>query len=193
MKKYLQIALMIFCISAVFTSCKDDDDNSDDIAVEAYKLENEKAFQAKANDPDYIQVKIAGTGDYFVYAKKLKEGNGQQVYYTSHVDVYYRGWLATKTREEYFDKREAEWDGEPFRCAVSPQFVTYNTNGTVKVGSVITGWTIALQNMKVGDKWEVWIPQQLAYGTQDKGDDIPIYSTLVFEIEVMGVPAIVGK
>ena len=41
MKKYLQIALMIFCVSVVFTSCKDDD-NNDDAIVEAYKLENEQ-------------------------------------------------------------------------------------------------------------------------------------------------------
>ncbi len=41
MKKYLQFALMIFCMSAVFTSCKDDDD-SDDVAVEAYKLETNR-------------------------------------------------------------------------------------------------------------------------------------------------------
>ena len=54
MKKYLQFALMIFCMSAVFTSCKDDDD-SDDVAVEAYTLENEQAFAAKANDPDFFK------------------------------------------------------------------------------------------------------------------------------------------
>ena len=192
MKKYLQIALMIFCISAVFTSCKDDDDNSDDAIVEAYKLENERLFQAKANNPDFMQVKISGSGDYFVYAKKLKEGDGQQVYYTSHVTAYYRGWLATKTRDDYFDKREFE-DGAPGKFAVSPDYATYDNNYNPIYGSVITGWTIALQNMRVGDKWEVWIPQQLGYGTQDKGDDIPIYSTLVFEIEVMDVPAIVGK
>ena len=37
MKKYLQFALMIVCMSAIFTSCKDDDD-SDDVAVDAYML-----------------------------------------------------------------------------------------------------------------------------------------------------------
>ena len=87
MKKYLQIALMIFCISTVFTSCKDDD-NNDDALVEAYKLENEQAFQAKANDPDYIQVQITGSGDGFVYAKKLKNGDGPAIYFNSRVTVY---------------------------------------------------------------------------------------------------------
>ena len=191
MKKFLQIALMIFCVSVVFTSCKDDD-NNDDAIVEARKLENEQAFAAKANDPDFFKVSIQGAGDNFVYAKRLKEGNGDPVYYTSHVKTYYRGWLATKTRDDYFDKKEFE-DGDPFVCAVSPQYATYDGYGNAIVGSVITGWTIALQNMKVGDKWEIWIPQQLGYGTQDKGDDIPTYSTLVFEIEVVEISAVVGK
>ena len=74
MKKYLQFALMIFCMSAVFTSCKDDDD-SDDVAVEAYKLENEQAFAAKANDPDFFKVSIQGAGEDFIYAKRLKEAD----------------------------------------------------------------------------------------------------------------------
>lgn len=191
MKKYLQFALMIFCMSAIFTSCKDDDD-SDDVAIEAYKLENEQAFAAKANDPDFFKVSIQGAGDNFVYAKKLQEGDGQQVYYTSHITAYYRGWLATKTRDDYFDKKEYT-DGAPSKFAVGPDYATYDSNYNPIYGSVITGWTIALQNMKVGDKWEIWIPQQLGYGAQDKGDDLPPYSTLVFEIEVMDVPAIVGK
>lgn len=192
MKKYLQIALMIFCISAVFTSCKDDDDNSDDIAVEAYKLENEKAFQAKANDPDYIQMKIAGAGDYFVYAKKLQEGKKPAIpiYYNSRVKVYYKGWLVNSTPDDYFDKCEFE-DGSPAKFAVSSYSANYsqynNPNG---YSAPISGWTIALQNMVVGEKWEVWIPYQLAYGTSDRKDSagnvsIPAYSTLVFEIEVM--------
>lgn len=190
MKKYLQIALMIFCVSAVFTSCKDDDD-SDDAAVQAYKLENEQAFAAKENDPDYQKISISGAGEDFVYAKKLKEGDGDPVYYTSHVNVYYRGWLATKTRDKCFEIREFE-NGLPATFAVSPQYATYDSYGNTIIGYPITGWTIALQNMKVGDKWEVWIPQQLAYGTRER-DGIPIYSALVFEIEVDGISAIVGK
>lgn len=194
MKKYLQIALMIFFVSAVFTSCKDDDDDDEEAAaVEAYKLENEKAFAAKANDPDYFKVVVQGSGDYFVYAKKLKEGDGVPIYYTSHVKTYYRGWLATETRDNYFDKKEFE-DGEPLECALSTSYATtsYTSSGTTTgVTAVITGWAIALQHMRVGDKWEVWIPQQLGYGSTEQ-DDIPAYSTLVFEIEVVERSAIVG-
>ena len=184
MKKYLQIALMIFCISTVFTSCKDDD-NNDDALVEAYKLENEQAFQAKANDPDYFKVSIQGAGDNFIYAKRLKEGNEPKIpiYYNSRVTVYYKGWYPNSKEGEYFDKKE--WgDGAPALFAVSSSSAVYQ-----KIFAPIAGWTIALQNMTVGEKWEVWIPQQLAYGTADydngSGNIIPAYSTLVFEIEVV--------
>jgi FKBP-type peptidyl-prolyl cis-trans isomerase len=51
---------------------------------------------------------------------------------------------------------------------------------------LIAGWVEALQKMKVGDKWELVIPAALAYG--DAGDDvIPPFSTLVFEVELLGI------
>ena len=81
-------------------------------------------------------------------------------------------------------------DGIPFPCAVSPYYAKTVTdpvtNSQTKYGSVISGWTVALQHMVEGDKYEIWIPQQLAYGASDNGD-IPAYSTLIFEIELVSV------
>lgn len=81
-------------------------------------------------------------------------------------------------------------DGIPFPCAVSPYYAKTVTdpvtNSQTKYGSVISGWTVALQHMVEGDKYEVWIPQQLAYGASESGD-IPAYSTLIFEIELVSV------
>lgn len=190
MKKYLQFALMIFCMSVVFTSCKDDDD-SDDVAAEAWKLENEQAFAAKANDLDFRKISISGGGDDFIYKKIIKEGNEPEIpiYYNSRVTVYYRGWLINSKDGEYFDKQEFE-DGEPVEFAVSSASSNYNSYYGTGVPSPILGWTIALQTMKVGEKCVVWIPQRLGYGSVDKKDSagnvtIPAYSTLVFEIEVV--------
>ncbi|RHU25674.1 FKBP-type peptidyl-prolyl cis-trans isomerase [Parabacteroides sp. TM07-1AC] len=183
MKKYLQIALMIFCVSVVFTSCKDDD-NNDDAIVEAYKLENEQAFQAKGNDPDFLKMSIQGAGDNFVYAKKLKEGNEPQIpiYYNSRVTVYYKGWLIDSKKDEPFDQCVPY--AEPVKFAVSAASSNYNSYTGQGIPKPILGWTIALQHMKVGEIWEVWIPQQLAYGSAEQ-DNIPAYSTLIFEIEVV--------
>jgi FKBP-type peptidyl-prolyl cis-trans isomerase len=54
------------------------------------------------------------------------------------------------------------------------------------VGSVIQGWQEALQLMKVGSKWELVIPSNLAYGERATGN-IPANSTLIFEVELLGI------
>ena len=85
-----------------------------------------------------------------------------------------------------FDARLFE-DGEPFKCAVSSAVADYNYYSNPDgYQSVIEGWTVALQHMVEGDKWEVYIPYELGYGEVDNGD-IPACSTLIFEIEVVSV------
>lgn len=56
----------------------------------------------------------------------------------------------------------------------------------IPVNGVIPGWTEALKLMKVGCKWELYIPQELAYGDRDMGQIQP-YSTLIFEMELLGI------
>ena len=55
------------------------------------------------------------------------------------------------------------------------------------VNGVIKGWTEALQLMSIGDKFELFVPQDLAYGDQGAGADIPPYSTLIFEVELLAI------
>ena len=55
------------------------------------------------------------------------------------------------------------------------------------VGGVIKGWTEILQKMKVGDKWEVYIPAELAYGANPRPGKIKPNDALVFEIELIDV------
>ena len=57
---------------------------------------------------------------------------------------------------------------------------------TIQVGSVIPGWTEALQLMPVGSKYKLYIPHQLAYGTNDMGQ-IPPGSVLVFDVELLEI------
>ncbi|MBC7652679.1 MAG: FKBP-type peptidyl-prolyl cis-trans isomerase, partial [Deinococcales bacterium] len=55
------------------------------------------------------------------------------------------------------------------------------------VSGVIKGWTEALQLMTVGSKWKLYIPSDLAYGDQAAGPSIAPGSTLVFDVEVIGI------
>jgi len=58
---------------------------------------------------------------------------------------------------------------------------------TFPVNGVIAGWTEALQMMKVGSSWKLFIPYNLAYGDQGAGGAIGPYSTLIFDVELLEI------
>jgi FKBP-type peptidyl-prolyl cis-trans isomerase FklB len=97
--------------------------------------------------------------------KVIKEGTGAQAKATDTVSVNYRGTLIDGTEFDSSYKR-----GQP---AVFP------------VNWVIKGWTEALQLMKVGSKYQLFIPANLAYGERAVGPDIAPNSTLIFEVELL--------
>jgi FKBP-type peptidyl-prolyl cis-trans isomerase FklB len=99
--------------------------------------------------------------------KVLREGKGATPKATDVVTTHYKGTLLNG---ETFDSSYAR--GQP---------ATFPVNGVIK------GWTEALQLMKVGDKWQLFIPAELAYGERGAGEDIPPNATLVFDIELLGV------
>jgi FKBP-type peptidyl-prolyl cis-trans isomerase len=98
--------------------------------------------------------------------KVLKSGNGKKATADSQVTVHYTGKLLDGTE---FDSSKG---GDPAIFGVS---------------QVIPGWTEALQLMKEGDKWEIYIPDTLAYGERGAGGQIPPYSLLIFEVELISV------
>ena len=96
----------------------------------------------------------------------LKMGKGKKPIATDNVKVHYHGTLIDGT---VFDSSVDR--GEPI---------------TFGLTQVIAGWTEALQLMPVGSKFKLYIPQQLGYGSQQAGS-IPPYSTLIFEVELLGI------
>ena len=107
------------------------------------------------------------TTDSGLQYKSLVAGSGDKPKASDTVKVHYRGTLTDGT---VFD---SSYDrGEP---AVFP------------VTGVIAGWVEALQLMKVGDKLELAIPPNLAYGAQGSGPVIGPDATLVFEVELLGI------
>ncbi|GLR20048.1 FKBP-type peptidyl-prolyl cis-trans isomerase [Portibacter lacus] len=97
----------------------------------------------------------------------MQSGDGATPGPTDKVKVHYHGSLIDGT---VFDSSVDR--GEP---------ISFPVNG------VIAGWTEALQLMKVGDKWKIFIPYNLAYGERGAGAQIPPFAALVFEVELLGI------
>lgn len=127
----------------------------------AENLEIGKAFleENKAKEG----VKTLGSGLQY---KVLKEGTGAIPTASDRVTVHYRGTFI---------------DGKEFDSSYSRgKPATFNVTG------VIRGWTEALQLMKAGSKWQLYIPGDLAYGPNGNRN-IPPNSTLLFEVELIGI------
>lgn len=99
--------------------------------------------------------------------KVLSAGKGKIPTKSDSVTVHYRGTTI---------------DGTEFDSSVSR-----GQPATFKVDGVIPGWTEALQLMKEGDKWQLFIPAGLAYGERGAPPRIPPQSTLIFEVELISV------
>ena len=95
------------------------------------------------------------------------EGNGIKPLASNKVTCHYHGTLIDGTVFDSSVKR-----GQP---------------ATFPLNMVIKGWTEGLQLMSVGSKWRFFIPPQLAYGDRQTGAQIGPNSTLIFEVELLGV------
>ena len=188
-KKFIQMNKYRFYIGLVLaalivTACSKNEDNP---YLEAWKQQNEQAFNDLAQNPDFTKLRIDGDAEIsFIYYRVIQKGEGKRIYYNSRAEVFYKGWFVV-TNDDYvikagevFDHRLFD-DGVTFKLAINSQAAVSDSGYT---SDIIQGWKIALQNMVEGDNWEVWIPYRLAYGERGKGT-IPGYSTLAFEIELV--------
>ena len=146
----------------------------------AYIQVHADAIKNKALEAKYGENKAAGEKFLAENAKKegvkttesglqykvIKEGKGAIPTETSTVKVHYKGTLV---------------DGTEFDSSYSR-----NEPTSFRANQVIKGWTEALTMMAVGSKWELYIPQELAYGTRETGDIKP-FSTLIFEVELLEI------
>jgi len=97
----------------------------------------------------------------------LVEGNGAKPKATDKVRCHYHGTLLNGT---VFDSSVER--GQP---------------AVFGVNQVIKGWVEALQLMPIGSKWRLYIPSELAYGEQGAGGSIEPNSTLIFDVELLGI------
>lgn len=99
--------------------------------------------------------------------KVLNAGTGATPKASDSVECYYEGRLI---------------DGSVFDSSYQR-----GETATFGVTQVIAGWVEALQLMKEGDKWQLYIPYNLAYGERGAGAQIPPYATLIFDVELVKV------
>ena len=126
-----------------------------------YAQMNRNWLSAKSQE---VGVKALPKG---IYYKVVAEGRNDGKHPTLHsvITVHYTGWTI---------------DGKQFDS---------NRGGVplaIRMRDLIEGWIIALQQMCVGDKWEVYIPAEMGYGKFSQ-PGIPGNSTLIFEIELTGI------
>ena len=102
-----------------------------------------------------------------IYYKVITEGvnDGRHPNPKSIVTAHYTGWTINGKK---FDSSRG------------------GTPAAFRLNELITGWIIAMQQMCIGDKWKIYLPAEMAYGKFSQ-PGIPGGSTLIFEIELLGI------
>ncbi len=175
-------------VASFFQGFTESQKGGETILTEAEMKDAMMIFQNRMREKQMAQMKIAAEdnkskGEAFLKANKEKEdivtlesglqyrvitsGDGALPQASDTVECHYRG---TTIDGKEFDSSYKR--GKP---------------ASFQVGGVIKGWTEALQLMKVGSKWELFIPSDLAYGDRGAGNAIAPGSTLLFEVELLGI------
>ncbi len=191
-KAIVALPLLLFALLLLPTSCSEESDD-----VEEYPnwektntdywntLYAEATQRIAAGDTSWKIIKKWSLADtlhaantQYIVVQVVNEGTGSGCpLYTDSVRVHYTGHLLPST--SYAD---------------GYQFDTSLTNGTTEetaapaqflVSTLTDGFATALQHMHIGDKWKVYVPADLGYGSTGSGTAIPGYSVLVFDIQLV--------
>ena len=179
--KYILLAVILFPIMGMVSSCSEDSDEEDEYAN--WQERNESTISAWAANNAYTKIltytKTEGVtpslqnSDY-IYVEKLESGSGtESPIYTDTVRVAYRGrFIPTQSYPEGYVFDQSFLNSVSWQKSGVADFVC---------SGVVDGFATALMNMHVGDYWRVHIPYQLGYGATSS-TSVKSYSDLVFEI-----------
>lgn len=196
--KYLLLTVILFPLVGMVSSCSDETETEGEF--DNWQQKNEAYIEKMASDSKYrkiltysknANISSLSNADY-IYVEVLENGSGTETaLFTDSVFYTYRGRLIPSksyTNGYVFDQTfigDFDWaTAGMLKACVSWNSVTtsYSTSNLL----FTEGFCTALQNMKKGDHWLVYIPYQLGYGTEESSS-IPAYSTLIFEIAVADV------
>ena len=146
------------------------------------QMEEKQAAASKAAEAKFGENKKAG--EDFLEANKSKKGvqtteSGIQYIVLKEGSGEKPAGPMTKVKVHYHG---TNIEGNVFDSSVDK-----GTPATFGLNQVIKGWTEGVQLMSEGAKYKFFIPQELAYGAQQRGENIKPFSTLIFEIELLEV------
>jgi len=176
--KYLWLALILFPLVGIVSSCSDDE--SEEGEFDNWQAKNEAAIAEWAVNSSYTKILTysmnADASDIknsdYIYVEVLEEGDGtESPLYTDTCRVAYRGhYIPTKSYAS----------GYVFDQTYLGNF-DWSTAGTYSGQSWVEGFSTALQHMHKGDRWRIRIPYTLGYGASGSSS-ITGYTNLVFEV-----------
>jgi FKBP-type peptidyl-prolyl cis-trans isomerase FklB len=141
------------------------------LADKLFNMKNEKAAANLKAGQEFLEANKAKPGVVALPSglqyEVITEGSGVKPLATNKVTCHYHGTLIDGT---VFDSSVRR--GQP---------------ATFPLNAVIKGWTEGLQLMATGSKWRFFIPPHLGYGDRQVGGQIGPNSTLIFEVELLGV------
>ena len=197
--KRLPVAFVVICLLPFgLTACSEQDDTVEEFAN--WQQVNEQYFSSlyaqtqqriASGDSSWKIIRkwsLAETAhpdiDNFIIVQVLNEGQGAGCpLFTDTVRCMYEGRLIPSTNylSGWVFDRSFSGTFDP-ATATAAQFA---------VSGVVDGFSTALQNMRIGDRWKVYIPYNLGYGIKDHKDNnsnsviVPAYSTLVFDVTLV--------
>lgn len=189
MKKILLWALLLVIIPAVFTNCgkkeKEEDEKKNYWEEYAnWRNENLIFFEEKYAETDasgnLVYERITPSWDAGStilmrwYNDRSLTEDAMSPYSTSYIDVIYKG---TTYQDTIFD---SSYNNTQYGDSIA----------RFKLSNNIKGWVIALTEMHVGDHCEIIIPYDCGYGNNYKSEILLPYSTLVFDVELRGIPGL---
>jgi FKBP-type peptidyl-prolyl cis-trans isomerase FklB len=223
MKQYLYPILTLLAALTLFASCEETKTESqyanwqqrNDVYIDSLRtltgnnfvVTPEQALAVPTGTLFAISAVESNTtkNQYFVYCKKISDSNpsGTRPFYTSSVSTYYYGTLIDGSSfDGNFNGYSATDRGTLSPTDADKAPTAYDTPTTFTVGGVISGWKAALQLMRTGERWMLYIPYQCAYGSQDQTNPIynssgqqtgttlsvPAYSVLAFDVVLDSLP-----
>ena len=186
--KHFPLAALLLIFAALAAACSEKDDGSEVYEYTDWQQKNDTYWNTlysnaqqriAAGDNSWRIIttwskneSVATKSTDHIVVHVLSEGDGsEQPFYTDTVRVHYTGRLIPSPSHpqgfQFDTSMSGSYDSSiPYKAAAS---------------SFVDGFTTAVTNMHVGDRWEIYIPYQLGYGTSDRSD-IPGYSTLIFDV-----------